>query len=168
MWYWFVLGTLTEELVFQITNGGVPDYADTVKEHALALGHSLLAAAVNADVGAKAQIGPVVKTARAAFAGPVALRRALDCAPTRPVHDSARGVLRAGKASLRCAAPKAALAYWELGHPVDDMVARCLPTVAPDVSTTNKMYEFIGSTINNGTITARAQRLAAAAALLTQ
>lgn len=162
-WFWYVLGKAVEEIIFRVTSGVVADGRSIAATHAATLGHTVMVSATRCDADSRAEIEPVVQLARQAYAGP---RGKLDRATVRPVR-LANGRLQLGGSTTT--APRdvdAALAFWELGRPVDDIVALALPQVPPDMSTTAKVYEFIGGVINDAVISARAARLCSAARLL--
>ena len=162
-WYWYVLGLVTEELVYRATGGVVTTPSETAKEHAVVIGHALMVRAAESDAQSRVAVAPVIKAARAKYRGEPGLRRTLDTAKHRPIAVPGPGlIMAAGQAPVPTADPRAAVAYWELGHPVGDMVRAALPTVPPDLSTKERAYTFIGGIINNGTVHERGTRLAAA------
>lgn len=166
-WYWYVLGLVTEELVYRATGGVVTNPSETARDHAVVIGHALMVRAADSDAAARVAVAPVIKAARAKYRGDPAVRRMLDTAQHRPIAVAGPGlILGPGQAPVPTADTRAAIAYWELGHPVGDMVRAALPTVVPDLSTKEKAYAFIGGIINNGTVRERGARLAAAVRLL--
>jgi len=150
----YVLGQITNNLIYTISREEIADYEDTVVEYCKKTNFSVMLDAMTQVQDATATVGPLISTALAKTKMSEELKYALSTSKDWPVVVS-ESTLSVKGVKYPCDAYRA-MAYYVLYHPVDDIVESVLPTVAPPLSSGDDVYKFVGSKISGTIIQSRA------------
>lgn len=150
----YVLGGLVEQLLYEVTGGECLDSAEIALEFSEQIGHTTMVEALHIVRDAMLEIAP--ETARAQHAANLAdgLQRQLRASRSRPIMLDATTVLVNGR-RLETPNARLAIAWYDLCYPWRDIVQTVLPAAPPDLSTNDKIYEFIGMHVADTIIGAR-------------
>ncbi|MGB0549517.1 MAG: hypothetical protein ACPGR8_10315 [Limisphaerales bacterium] len=168
IWFRYVCGGVTDDLVYAVTSGVVHDAREIALEHATTLSHATMQLACTQINAAALIVAPVVRQALGCYTGD--LRHKLLRASVRPVcvqrPSGATIVVNGYYYDLSSTDAQNALAFYDLAHPWRDIVEACTPQPPPDLSTQDKVYQFIGENMAEPILVARARVLREAAARL--
>lgn len=163
----FVLGQITEGLIYRVTGGLATDYEDTVREYCKKTNFLAMKEAMEAVNTAVNDVFPEISKAISTFDRGSDVARTLANESAWPVILNER-CIRCGDQTLVCDDKDAAIAFWLLTHPVDDIVDSLLPDVNPELNTGDDVYQFIGTRISGSIIQTRAAKLKDAVVYLLQ
>lgn len=158
-WFRFVLGNLTDELVFVISNGHIANADEISLDYSTRIGHLAQVDAINAVQKATLKIEPYVFSILEAYPAREKTKRLLQSTKGRPVKLNDDEILINGRRLVVPGGSDKAIAFYDLTHPINDFVQSILPLVPPPLNSETAVYEFIGHRLNDTLIAARARLL---------
>lgn len=168
IWMQYVCGGATEALVSKVTQGVVNEANNTSLECATEIGHMVMVQACQQVAAATKIVAPLVYAAANAYEG--TFRDSIICAKSRPVLIPGSGactlIVDGRYHDVTASEGNLAIAFYVASYPWTDIVVAATPKLPPNLSTQDKVYEFIGTRFSTSIIESRAHELRDAVRLL--
>ena len=157
-WARWLLGELVNDLVLHVTSETVYNADQIALAHAKQIGHLRMQDAVSDIQKSGTLVLPTLQKARAALPVDAKSRLRINKCNSRPIQVEATTLLIDGeRVTVRNASTF--LDLYDLTWPYRDIKASVTPTTPPDLSSADKVYQFIGERVSDQIVYARAARL---------
>ena len=171
VFYRWLSGAIVENVIARVTSDVVLDPFDIAAEHSREISHLVMLECIDLIQSGTVQVMPVLAQAKQRYetAESNEWLEPLLQAKSRPILLTSTActlVINGLYHEMPLATAQDALAYYDIVHPWDDIVAGLLPEIPPDLSTQDKLYQFIGKHMSNALMAARAALIRNACATL--